>query len=96
MMVDESDELIRIGVEKGAVRPQEKVGTGKCDPLVAVHEAMDHGQTFPKRRSFLDQVGIVSGLGSQKRGLDKAVITNSRSSAEVSNKISMYLERIIQ
>src|SRR5580693_1540785 len=53
------------------VAPQEDVGRGEGDALVAVEEAVIVAQRLHQRRRFFLQRVVIAGLGTENRGLNR-------------------------
>lgn len=94
--IDEGDDIVRLGLQPCAVEAEEDVQAGEGDALVAVDEAVVHGETFPQSRRLLDEVGIVAGLRAQQRGFDQAVVAHALRSAEQFELLGMDVERVVE
>lgn len=74
---DESIGLLRIGREQRLVDKKKRIRGGESCPFVAIEKGMVLREAFPKRRCFLDQIGVVTGLRPVKSGLQQPSIPNS-------------------
>src|SRR5215211_9252347 len=68
---------IGIGHEPRAIDDEESVCDREGCTLVAIDERMVLCQAFPQSGCFLNQVGVVAGLRTEKRCFQQAAIPNA-------------------
>src|ERR1700687_4025049 len=65
-----------------AVAPQEDIGGGESDALVAVEEAVVVCERFHQRRRFFFERVVIAGLRTKNGGLNRTLIADTVETAE--------------
>ncbi len=87
---DECVSILAFDFDVEAVAPQEDVGGGEGDALVAVEEAVVVAERLHKRGRFFFDGVVIADLRTKNSGLNSALIADTMETAEQLNQSMLH------